>query len=282
MMVKEIAHAYLLGGADVLTTNTFSAREVLKGRQKDLYPYVIREHINILQKTIVDQSELAVSFGPYGDCYKPEEAPQSLREGTDFWHAAVEPLLSVSGKLDYALAETVNNGEEAIAIAHALKTLHRLTRGKVQGVMSFIPQKDGVRLLSGERIADVIATLHAELGSLPILFGLNCCAAGALEPTLRDVTEDREASRTGAQFRFLYPNASDLDPLQLEQSPENKVSRPPEAIGKTLSELVRQYEKSLPGATAHIFINECCGGTPERTSIIAKEVRVRTPELPVS
>src|SRR5690606_8115497 len=166
MMVKEIAHAYLLGGADVLTTNTFSAREVLKGRQKDLYPYVIREHINILQKTIVDQSELAVSFGPYGDCYKPEEAPQSLREGTDFWHAAVEPLLSVSGKLDYALAETVNNGEEAIAIAHALKTLHRLTRGKVQGVMSFIPQKDGVRLLSGERIADVIATLHAELGSL--------------------------------------------------------------------------------------------------------------------
>jgi methionine synthase I (cobalamin-dependent) len=281
-LIRDVAKAYRDSGADLLTTNTFSSRKILNGNDRDLYPYVVRQHLDVIQRIAKERNEIAISFGPYGDCYIPKEGPSTVAEGQDFWETAFEPLLSYSGKLNYALAETVNTGTEAIAIAKAWQKIHRYNRGKIQGVISFIPEKKGINLLSGERIAEVIKALHAEVGALPILFGLNCCAAEALEPTLRDVTDDQDVSSHDAQFRFIYPNASDKDYQELEQTPENKVSHPPEKVGQVLSELIQKYEHSLPGAASHVFVNECCGGTPERTGIISHHVHTGAKKVQVS
>jgi methionine synthase I (cobalamin-dependent) len=281
-MVKAITRAYRNNGADVLTTNTFPSRLILKGSDSDLYPSVVRHNLEVVQEIAHEGNQIGVSFGPYGDCYNPNVGPKTISEGQEFWEAAFEPLLSSSGKINYAMAETVNNELEAIAIIKAWQKIQRSLRGKIQGVLSFIPQLTGVNLLSGERIADVIHSIHKEFGSIPVQLGLNCCPIAALEPTLVDVLEDRNASKTGAQFRFIYPNASDLPPDKLDYALKNQISRYPEDAGKILHDLIQKYERSLPGVANHVFINECCGGTPERMSVIAQQVNGNVPAAHIS
>lgn len=271
-LVHHVARSYRDHGAQVLTTNTFSTRHLLTNHP-DEYTPALQAQLEITQAVAENDREIAVSFGPYGDCYKPEEAPSSVAEGADFWEAAFEPLISAPGNLHYALAETVNSEVEALSIARAWKNIRRHIRGQVDGVISFIPQQQGKELLSGESITEVIRAIQAELGVFPILLGLNCCSIKALEPTL---IETADLTRR-TPFRFLYPNASDMDPLALEQSPENQVSREPKEVASLLHELLHRYEASLPGATAQVIINECCGGTPQRTKIISKKVREARP-----
>jgi len=273
---RDVATDYLNAGAEVSTTNTFGARHLLKRASQD-YAAVIRSHAelvrSVLEKTGATHQEVAVSFGPYGDCYKPEEGPASISEGRDFTQAASEPLVSLTGPVHYALYETINNGVEARGIVAAWRTISKHVRNDLTAVVSVIVQPDGSRLLDGEPLADLLAELHRDASDLNVVFGLNCIPGKAIQPALRHL--EQVSPQVLSRVEFLYPNASDTDPRELEQSPENLVSHAAHEVAHLLHEVVRLQESKLPHGRT-LKTNECCGGTPERTATISSRFQAHS------
>lgn len=244
--------------ADIVATNTFRAKNVLRAGQEDRYREIIAEHVRLVDEILSPEQQIAVSFGPWGDCYKPEEAP-SFSDGADFWEQAFATLLRIRGRVDIALAETIN-GDEADAITEAWRRVGKHAP-RTELVTSLIPSPDGRgKLYNGEPLSEVAQRLQARGGKLPIL-GLNCFPIQVLEPALKTLAGH-------ADVRLVYPNAADGDPKEYEGSSKPVISRTGEEVAVILNSIAQKFRGKFPD----LAIGECCGGTPERTSILASRV----------
>lgn len=261
----RIAENYAHSGADILTTNTFGSRHLLPEDLR-VYREAFAEHARTIL-AVSTEHPIALSFGPFGDCYNPLTAPKTLSEGVDFWEEALsvlEKIGDIGKQFRYVLAETLKSEIDGAAFATAWKRVPENIRGRFQPVASLIADHhSGLHLRSGDLVSKAVRDLRAIASEL--VFGLNCCPLAVLEAALSSIID-----LNGIPAHFIYPNASDKDPQELETSTENVVSRDADVVGTTLHTIVSRLEKRFPGQT--IVINECCGGTPERTKKIREKV----------
>lgn len=249
--------------AGKVATNTFRVGKVLKNGQADRFQDIVTEHVRLLGEIISPGQSVVVALGPWGDCYKPEEAP-SFAEGADHWAQAFEILLRIRGRIDIALAETINTGAEAEAIAEGWKRVQKHNRSRIELVTSLIPSPyhDG-KLYNGESLDEVARRVSARTGEKPAL-GLNCFPIQKLEPALR-------ALAGNANARLIYPNTGDGDPAKYEGSDSAVTARSGLEVGRILHSVLERFHEVFPS----IVRGECCGSDPDRIDAIAKASKSR-------
>ena len=257
-IVRDIHRAYIEAGADILSTNTFSANRISQAE------YGLAEQAQAfaqagarLAREAADAAPrkvwVAGSLGPTGksltlaqDLSDPAFRPCSFDEMAQAYAEQVRGL--VAGGVDALLLETCFDALNAKAALYAI---------------SGIPEAAALPLLisvsAGDRSGRTLTgqTLEAFYRSIqharPLSFGLNCSlGADALAPLVSDV-----ASWAGCAVSC-YPNAG--LPNEMGQYDET-----PAQTAAALQRMARSGLLNIAGG--------CCGTTPDHIRAIAAALR---------
>ena len=264
-IVTEVHRAYFEAGADIATTNTFTATSI--GQADYALQEAVRE-MNLegarLARAVADEFDgfVAGSVGPLNVTLSlsPKVEDPAYRAVTfdEVVEAYAEQMVALrDGGVDLLLIETIFDTLNAkAAVAAARESVPELPLW-----ISFTAVDRSGRNLSGQTVeAFWIAIEHAE----PLIVGVNC-SLGARE--MRPVIEG--LSRVATTYVSCHPNAGLPNALGLYD----------EHPGDT-SALLRGFaEDGLVNV-----VGGCCGTTPEHTAQIAAAVRGlprrRIPEPP--
>lgn len=261
--VHEISYKKWALIAGILAANTFRAKGLARSGDLERFQYVIDGHLRLLGKIARPDQKTAVALGPYGDCYKPREAP-GVNEGADYWESIFITLLKSRERIDIVLPETINSLSELIGIFRAWKRLEKQIRGRFELITSLIPSPDHAgHLYSGEPLADVANALRSETGSLAQL-GLNCFPILQLEPALAALVDK-------SIVRVVYTNTADGNPGLHEGSEAAVRSHTAEEVSDIWSSMREKFQRKFPT----LVIGECCGTDFERIGVIAKTSKSR-------
>ncbi|ELK8329940.1 methionine synthase [Vibrio vulnificus] len=277
-LIKEIHHAYLEAGADILETNTFNATTIAMA---DYDMESLSEEINFaaakLAREAADEwtaknpakpryvagvlgpTNRTCSISPYVN--DPGYRNVSFDELVEAYSESTRAL--IRGGSDLILIETIFDTLNAKACAFAVESVFEELGFALPVMISGTITDASGRTLSGQ-------TTEAFYNSLrhvrPISFGLNC----ALGPDeLRPYVE--ELSRISETFVSTHPNAGLPNAFgEYDLSPEE------------MAEHVKEWAKSG-------FLNligGCCGTTPEHIRHMAMAVEGVSPrvlpEIPVA
>lgn len=277
-IIEGIHLQYLIAGADIIETNTFSSTSIaMADYEMQAYAYDLNvagatAARNAINKFFANgpvngrqQAFVAGAIGPLNktlslspDVNNPGFRAVSFDEVAESYTEQIRGL--VDGGVDVLLIETIFDTLNAKAAIYAIKKFFRKEKMKELPIMisGTITDASG-RTLSGQTLeAFYISVMHAN----PLSIGLNC-ALGASE--MRPHIE--ELSQIATCYTSAYPNAG-----------------LPNAFG--------EYDEQ-PHETAHIieewvkegFVNivgGCCGTTPEHIAHIAKTVKqLPARQLPV-
>ena len=269
--VREIHDAYLQAGADVLTTNSFTANAPsqadygLENRVADINrasARVARDAADAAQRRDGRPYFVAGSLGPTNRTasLSPRVEDPGYR-ATDFdrlaatYETATRALLE--GGADLLLIETIFdtlNAKAALyAIARAGESLGRTLPVIVSGT---ITDASG-RTLSGQTVEAFYNSIrHAPMTAI----GLNCSlGATELHPHMR------ELSRVAELPVSVHPNAG--LPNELGEYTET-----PHEMAATLREMAREGLLNLAGG--------CCGTTPEHVRVMREALAGISPRTP--
>ena len=261
--VRDVHRAYLAAGADILSTNSFTATRVaqadygLSHLARDLNRASAR-----LAREAADEAEardgrpryVAGSLGPTNrtgsispDVNDPAARNVSFEELADAYREAAEG--QVEGGADLLLVETIFDTLNAKAAIFALKGLFEDGGFELPVIISGTIVDASGRTLSGQTLEAFWTSIrHAD----PLLVGLNC----ALGPRqLREHVE--ELSRLADVALSAHPNAG----LPNEVGGYDET---PEEMAASLAEWARAGLLNVAGS--------CCGSTPEHTAAIAAAV----------
>src|ERR1700694_2248217 len=266
-LVEKVHRAYLDAGADVITTNTFTATPVSQAdyRLADVVYEMNRSSAEIARKAVAGYQDryVAGSLGPTNVTLSisPKVDDPSYRTVTydQLYEGYAESVRGLrDGGVDYLLVETIFdtlNGKAAIAAARAVAPELPLV------VSVSIVDRSG-RNLSGQAVeAFWISVQHAA----PLAGSINCSlGAEEMRPYLADL------ARVATVPVFCYPNAGLPNAFGgYDQQPA------------TTSELLKEFAEAG-------FVNAvggCCGTGPEHIAAIRKAVEGiaprAIPELPV-
>ena len=262
-VVLDLHRAYLEAGADITTTNTFTATRI---GQAD---YGLEEHVRELNleaarlaRRAADEAggrlvagavgplNVTLSLSPRVD--EPAYRAVSFDEVRDAYAEQMAAL--AEGGVDLLLVETVFDTLNAKA---ALVAAADVAPGLPLWV-SFTAVDLSGRNLSGQTVeAFWIAVEHAD----PLIVGINCSlGAEQMRPYVKDL------ARVATVYTGCYPNAG--LPNELGEYEEG-----PHETSALLGDLARQGLLNVVGG--------CCGTTPEHTRAIVEAVRGLPPrELP--
>lgn len=235
--LQLILQRQLSAGVDVLTTNTYTARqELYKPGGVSVFRELLKAHSSLVREQGGRHLPLWVSLGPVSDPYSPQGVDwQTAREVHEL---QLQTALAL-GDTEVALFETQGFGDEIVSIADLggrRGLSHRM-------ILSLRPVEEG-KLPSGE---DLLLVLRTALQLAPELrYGFNCCTFSALDFALRTIR--------GWEIPFphvIYPNAASGDIENLDGSlachgPENLQNSAVE-----VQRLARTYQ--IP------VISGCCG-----------------------
>ncbi|HAS6281117.1 TPA: methionine synthase [Vibrio vulnificus] len=277
-LIKEIHHAYLEAGADILETNTFNATTIAMA---DYDMESLSEEINFAAAKLAREAAdewtaknpakpryVAGVLGPTNrtcsispDVNDPGYRNVSFDELVEAYSESTRAL--IRGGSDLILIETIFDTLNAKACAFAVESVFEELGFALPVMISGTITDASGRTLSGQ-------TTEAFYNSLrhvrPISFGLNC----ALGPDeLRPYVE--ELSRISETFVSTHPNAGLPNAFgEYDLSPEE------------MAEHVKEWAKSG-------FLNligGCCGTTPEHIRHMAMAVEGVSPrvlpEIPVA
>ncbi|EGQ8087086.1 methionine synthase [Vibrio vulnificus] len=277
-LIKEIHHAYLEAGADILETNTFNATTIAMA---DYDMESLSEEINFAAAKLAREAAdewtaknpakpryVAGVLGPTNrtcsispDVNDPGYRNVSFDELVEAYSESTRAL--IRGGSDLILIETIFDTLNAKACAFAVDSVFEELGFALPVMISGTITDASGRTLSGQ-------TTEAFYNSLrhvrPISFGLNC----ALGPDeLRPYVE--ELSRISETFVSTHPNAGLPNAFgEYDLSPEE------------MAEHVKEWAQSG-------FLNligGCCGTTPEHIRHMAMAVEGVTPrvlpEIPVA
>jgi len=253
-LVEKTHRAYLDAGADVITTNTFTATPI---SQRD---FGLEDHVYEMNKASAEIARQAVSsyrerfvagsLGPTNVTLSisPKVDDPSFRSITydELYEGYAEAARGLrDGGVDYLLVETVFdtlNGKAAIAAARAVAPELPLV------VSVSVVDRSG-RNLSGQTVeAFWVSIEHAQ----PLAVSINCSLGAAeMRPYLADL------ARIATAPVFCYPNAG------LPNAFGGYDQQPPETSG-----LLREFAEAG-------FVNAvggCCGTGPEHIAAIRKAV----------
>jgi 5-methyltetrahydrofolate--homocysteine methyltransferase len=270
-VIADITDAYLAAGADIVSTNTFSANRI---SQADYGAEALVEQINIAAASIARQCAdrhaqegrprfVAGAVGPTNKTLSlsPDVNDPGFREIDfdtlkDVYREQIAALLT--GGVDFILLETIFdtlNAKAAIMAAHEAGA----AQDRVVPMMISMTITDlSGRNLSGHTVEAFWQTVrHAQ----PLTIGLNCSfGAAQLRPHL-------QALASGADSLVMaYPNAGLPNALgEYDELPE-----------ETAAQLREWAEAGLVN-----ILGGCCGSSPAHIAAIARAVADCWPRVPV-
>ena len=275
-LVRDVGRQYLDAGADILTTNTFTATRfgLSEFGLEDLAYEINRESARIAREVAGEYSErdpdkprfVAGSIGPTNktlsispDVNDPGYRDVSFQELADAYADAARGL--IDGGADILLVETIFDTLNAKAAMYAIESVFdeigEQGGERLPVIVSFTAVDMSGRNLSGQ----TVEAFYASVAGAPLLaVGINCSlGSDQIRPFL--------AALSGASARFVscYPNAG--LPNEFGEYDESAADMAANA---------GEYARS---GLANI-IGSCCGSTPEHTSAIASAVAGVAPRKP--
>ncbi|MBO7378556.1 MAG: homocysteine S-methyltransferase family protein, partial [Bacteroidales bacterium] len=262
-VIQDIHRSYLEAGADIITTNTFSAQRVsqheygLTDRIADLNRASVR-----LARRLADEFTLRDASKPrfVAGCVGPTSKMLSMSENADdpaarsitfdelesAYQEQIQVL--VDEGVDIVLIETIFDTLNAKAAVSAyLKVIEdRPEESRPEIMLSMTVSDASGRTLSGQTVAAfVTSVLHAR----PLALGLNCgLGASGLLPWLRQMSE------VAPCFVSCHPNAGlPNQDGEYDQSPEEYVAEMSAFLSEGLVNIV----------------GGCCGTTPQHIRALA-------------
>jgi 5-methyltetrahydrofolate--homocysteine methyltransferase len=263
--VRGVHAGYLEAGADILSTNSFTATRIAQA-DYGLDPAIVRE-INVtaarLAREVADAAEqadperprfVAGALGPTNrtasispDVSDPAARAVSWLELQEAYHESAAGL--VEGGADILLIETIFDTLNAKAAIFAVESLFDELGERLPLIISGTIVDASGRTLSGQTVE---AFWHSIRHADPLVVGLNC----ALGP--RQLREHLDVlSRIADRPVSAYPNAG--LPNELGGYDET-----PEAMAEALGEWARHGLLNIAGG--------CCGTTPTHVAAIAEAV----------
>ena len=181
---------------------------------------------------------IAGQIGPYGDAYRPLEAPG--RQQAERLHAWQVEALAGSG-VDLLAACTLPAFPEAQAIAGLF------SRTGLPYFLSFVIRPQGT-LLDGTLLYQAIETIDQQAVFPPFGYSINCVHPGAMLEGLRNL----EAARPGLSRRIagFQANTSPRSPEELDGLVELE-SEAPATLAAQMLQVQQQYGVRILGG--------CCG-----------------------
>ncbi len=265
----EIANKYMDAGADIISTNTFSAN-VISQADYDCEDYVAdinRASAELNRKAADERTKetpdkprfVAGAIGPTNktlslspDVNKPEYREISFDYLKKVYQDQARAL--AEGGVDYFLIETIFDTLNAKAGIAGLLELNEELGEDIPIVLSgTITDKSG-RTLSGQTVE---AFWHSVRHARPLMVGLNCAlGADEMEPFQASL------SRVADTLVHSYPNAGLPNEMgEYDESPE---------------EMAEQLEKWAKRGLLNA-VGGCCGTTPEHIRAIAEAVSKHSP-----
>jgi 5-methyltetrahydrofolate--homocysteine methyltransferase len=259
-VVRDIHRSYLDAGADVVTTNTFTATTIGQadyGLESHAYEMSL-EGARLARQAADDVERpawVAGSIGPLNVSLSlsPKVDDPTYRSATfEQVHEAYAEQIKglVEGGVDLLLIETIFDTLNAKAALVAAQEV----APDVPLWISFTAVDRSGRNLSGQTVEAFWTSVeHAE----PLIVGVNC-SLGATD--MRPFVED--LARVATTYVGCYPNAG--LPNQFGEHDEQ-----PADTSRILGEFARDGLVNVVGG--------CCGTTPEHVSAIAASVKGLTP-----
>jgi len=258
-VVEELHRAYLEAGADVITTNTFTATPISQADYglQDLAYELNRAGAEIARRAVAGRRDrfVAGSLGPTNTTLSisPRVDDPSYRAVTwdELYAGYAEAVRGLrDGGADLLLIETVFdtlNAKAAIAAARDVAPELPLV------VSISIVDRSG-RNLSGQTVeAFWISIEHAE----PLAVGINCSLGAAeMRPYLSDL------ARIAPTYVLCSPNAGLPNSL-------GAYEEPPETTARLLGEFAAEGLVNAVGG--------CCGTTPEHVVAVRRAVEGLSP-----
>ena len=261
-VVRSIHRAYIEAGADIITTNTFSANAVsqadygLADRAREFAragAALARAEADAAPR----QVWVAGSLGPTGKSLTlPQDLSDPAWRPVDFDQMAAAYAEQIRGLLE--------GGVDALLLETCFDALN--TKAALWAIQS-LPEAAALPLLISVSVADRSGrtltgqTLEAFFRSVrharPLCFGLNCSlGASELAPLIADIASWADCAVS------CYPNAG----------LPNEMGAYDETPAQTADALRRMAEKGLVN-----LVGGCCGTTPEHIRAIAGAVRGLSP-----
>jgi 5-methyltetrahydrofolate--homocysteine methyltransferase len=288
-VIDEIHRGYLVAGADIIETNTFSGTTIglhdflfqgePKHRRKDAEFFqrvvddgqltALTREINLAATRVARSAAdkmtaetgrkrfVAGSMGPLpvAASLSPDVNDPSFRAATfdQIYQAYREQAAALlEGGVDLLAVETIFDTLNAKAAIAAITKLFEESGRRVPLLISGTVTDRSGRILSGQTVeAFLISIAHAD----PLIVGLNCALGPAeMEPYIEELAHGT------SKFVSAYPNAGLPDPLSPTGFPET-----PETFAPQLDRWVRNGWLNIVGG--------CCGTTPDHIRLIAEKVR---------
>ena len=254
--VLAIHNEYIEAGADIITTNTFSANRIsqesygLADKARELAGAGAR-----LARQAADSASrkiwVAGSMGPTGkslslaqNIANPAERPYSFDDMAEAYSEQAHGL--IDGGADLLLLETCFDALNTKAALYAIRHISK----DIPVIVSVSASDKSGRTLTGQTIEAFYRSVsHADL----LAFGLNCSlGAEDLAPLVAEASEWTECPL------ICYPNAG--LPNEMGEYDEK-----PSAMASAIRKMATEGHLNIVGG--------CCGTTPEHIRAIAEAIR---------
>ncbi|MBD0777619.1 homocysteine S-methyltransferase family protein [Maribacter sp. ANRC-HE7] len=189
-----------------------------------------------LRDTAGDFSEkilIGGTVGPKNDCYTPSVG-LSAKEAEEFH--AWQLLELQKGGVDFIIAETIPNIQEALGLARAAAKL------EIDYIISFVISRNG-KILDGTDLGDAMELIDKHVNKLPLGYAINCA-----HPTF--LCADKQPKQIFERLIAFLGNASSLDHCDLENSDALQVDNVTD-WGDGMLRLNREFGIKILGG--------CCG-----------------------
>lgn len=190
----------------IMCTPTWRANKA-NVRKSGIQESVNRDAVRFMEKLREEAGDfgkkimIGGTVGPKNDCYTPS-AGLSKKEAEEFHAWQLSELQK--GGVDFIIAETIPNVQEAMGIACAAAKLN------LDYIISFVISRNG-KILDGTAIGDAITLIDSQVSKVPLGFAVNCAHPSFL-------CADRQSKGVFDRLIAYLANASSLDHCDLENS----------------------------------------------------------------
>ena len=183
-------------------------------------------------------------IGCKNDCYRPHEG-LSVSDAQQFHSWQIEQL--VTGGVDFLIAVTLPNIQEALGIAKAMQSTD------TPYIISFVISRTGC-VLDGSSLKEAIDFIDSRTTNPPLGYMVNCAYPSFLNPST-------QPEKVFERLIGYQANASSLDHCDLENATQLEVDSIAE-WGNLMIELNSKYGLSILGG--------CCGTSTDHLSYLTR------------